>query len=124
MYPAIGTLLAQTRPSGTSAAAGFTAPSGQSVEITLIVVCNTTGSSADVSLYHDNAGGSTFDQTTALYYAAPVAANTTLTISSQDLGTGIVLSPGAQLGVQTGTASALTFSVYGALESRARGIGA
>lgn len=124
MYPAIAALLAQTRPANTSAAAGFTAPAGQSVEVTLIVVANTTGSAVDASIFHDDAGGSTFDQTTALYYAVAVPGNSTLTISAKSVGTGFVLSPGAQLGVQTGTANALNFSIYGALESRARGVGA
>lgn len=123
MYPAIAARLAQTRPANTSAAAGYTAPSTQSVEVTLIVVANTTGSAVDASVFHDDAGGSTFDQTTALYYQVSVPGNSTLTISAESVGTGFVLSPGAQLGVQTGTANGLTFTIYGAVESRARGMG-
>lgn len=123
MYPAIAARLAQPRPANTSAAAGYTAPSTQSVEITRIVIANTTGSAADASVFHDDAGGSTFDQTTALYYQVAVPGNSTLTISSDSVGTGIVMSPGSQLGIQTGTANALTFTIYGAVESRARGMG-
>lgn len=117
---AAGALLAQVRPASTAAAAAFTAPAGQSVEITRIEVCNTTGTAADASLYHDDAGGSTFDQTTALRYAKPVAANDALTIQA-DIGSGIVLSPGGQIAVQSSAGNALTFSFYGSVETRAPG---
>lgn len=120
IYPAASTLLAQARPSGTSAVEGYAAPSQQKVEITRIVVTNTTGSAANASLFHDDAGGSTFDQTTAVHaYAKAVPANDSLVIEASSIGTGITLSAGGQLGIQTGTGSALTFSVYGIVESRA-----
>jgi len=121
--PAIGAQIAQTRPAGTSAVAGYTAPSQQAVEITSVFVANTTGSDVQMSLYHDNAGGSTFDQTTALYYTVTVPGNSSFTLSSESMGMGIVLSPSAQLGVQSSVSNALTFTIYGAVESRAPGGG-
>lgn len=123
MYPAIGAQLAQSRPSGTSAVELYAAPSTQAVEVTSLIVCNTTGAVAKVSVFHDDAGGDTFDQTTALYYQSEVPGNSTLSITSEQLGTGIVLSPLGQIGVQTDTADALTFTLYGAVESRAPGVG-
>lgn len=120
IYPAASTLLAQARPSGTSAVVGLTAPATQKVEITRIVVTNTTGTAANASLFHDDAGGSTFDQTTAVHaYAKSVGANDSLVIEASSIGTGITLSAGGQLGIQTGTSNALTFCVYGVVESRA-----
>lgn len=111
--PAASTQLAQIRPANTSAAVAYTAPADYAVEVTRIFVCNTTSSAADASLFHDNSGGGTYDQTTALYYAYAVAANSTLEIGAQEIGLGIALSPGAQIGVQSGTGNALTFSLYG-----------
>lgn len=120
IYPAASVLLAQARPAGTSAVEGYAAPSAQKVEITRIVVTNTTGTAANASLFHDDAGGSTFDQTTAVHaYAKSVGANDCLVIEAGTIGAGITLSAGGQLGIQTGTSNALTFSVYGIIESRA-----
>lgn len=119
IFPAAGVLLAQIRPDGTSAVEGYAAPSGQAVEVTRIEVCNTTGTAANASLFHDDAGGSTFTQATALRYAKSVGANDSIALEASSAGSGIQLSPGGQLGVQTGTADALTFSIYGVLESRA-----
>jgi len=113
MQLAAGSQLAQSRPSGTTATSIFTA--SIVTEISLIVVCNTTASSADFSIYHDD-DGSTADQTTALFYAVPVAGNTTVTISSDSIGAGLQMAATAQLSVQTSVANALTFTVYGVTE--------
>ena len=111
---ASGQLLAQSRPANTSAATAFTA--SVRTEITSVVICNTTGSAATFSLYHDD-DGTTFDQTTALVYAAAISANTTITVGAEGDGAGIHLTPGGSIGVQSGTSSALTFSIYGVTQS-------
>lgn len=113
---ASGFQVAQSRPSGTSAVSVYTA--SIRTEITLIVVCNTTGTAADFSIFHDD-DGSTFDQTTALHYAESLAANTSTRIEFASPGSGLMVSVGGQIGVQTGTADALTFTVYGVTEDRA-----
>jgi hypothetical protein len=104
-----GSLLAQSRPANTTAATAFTAT--QNTEIVRIVVCNTTGSATTYGLYHDN-DGSTYDQTTALRYAKAIAANDVDEITCNP-GAGYSIAKNGTLGVQTGTASALTFSIYG-----------
>tara|TARA_B100000989_G_C19359720_1_gene392713 strand:- start:50 stop:394 length:345 start_codon:yes stop_codon:yes gene_type:complete len=104
-----GSQLAQTRPSGTSAAAAFTAT--VPTEITRIFIANTTGSTAAFSIFHDD-DGSTFDQTTALFSGVSINGNTTTEFSCNP-GAGIQMRPDGKLAVQTDTGSALTFSIYG-----------
>lgn len=104
-----GSQLAQVRPSGTSASAAFTATIP--TEVTRIFITNTTGSAAAFSLYHDD-DGTTFDQTTALFFGVSVTANTTTEFQC-DPGAGIQMRAGGALAVQTDTGSALTFSIYG-----------
>ncbi len=110
---AAGSQLAQSRPAGTSAVSAFTA--SVATEITRIVIANTTSSSANASLFHDD-NGSTFDQTTALLYAVAIPANSTTIIESSGLGSGFHMAADGQIGVQTGTGSALTFTIYGITE--------
>ena len=106
--------LAQSRPSGTTAAALLTVASAakNGIEITRLVIANTTASSAKFSVYHDD-DGTTYDQTTALYYSVAISANTTTVIEAQSENSGITISPGGALAVQTDTGSALTFTLYG-----------
>lgn len=113
---AAGSQLAQARPSNTSAGVAYTAPLDLRVEVTRVVICNTTGSPVAASLFHDD-DGTSFDQSTALLFAKPVPANDAIELSF-DLGAGLFLSQGAALGVRSATASALTFSFYGVIESR------
>jgi hypothetical protein len=84
-------------------------------EVTRITVCNTTGSTAKYSVYHDD-DGSTFDQSTALYYAVSLAANTTVELMTY--GPGLYVAKSGQIAVQTDTGSALTFTLYGNTETR------
>lgn len=105
--------LAQSRPAGTSAVS-ILAPAMRT-EVTKIVICNTSGSSAKFSVYHDD-NGTTYDQTTALYYG--VALTGTAVIEAQFPGGGFTVASGGNLAVQTDTGSALTFTVYGAPETR------
>ena len=101
-------LLAQVRPSGTSATTGYTKPSKKTVTITHIVISNTTGSAVTVSLYYD-ADGSTYDETTSILFGQTIAANDTWIIDipwTMEVASGTV-------GVRTGTGSALTFSIFG-----------
>lgn len=104
-----GFQVAQARPAG-SILPVFTASVAS--EITKIVICNTTGTAANASLYHDD-NGSTFDQTTALLYAKPIPANDFLIIDAQAGNGGISIQKAGQLAVQTGTSNALTFTFYG-----------
>lgn len=107
-----GSQLAQVRPANTSTATAYTAV--MPTEITRIVVCNTTGSAATFSIFHDD-DGTTYSEATALYFAQSLAANTTLVIEMQP-GTGLMLRKNtatATIGVQSGTNNAITYTFYG-----------
>jgi len=102
--------LAQSRPATTSAVSILN--NARPWEVDLIVICNTTNQPADFSIFHD-ADGTTYDQSTALVYQAAINPNDTvhhepkIPIANVD-GNG-------NLAVQTDTAIALTFSVYGTI---------
>lgn len=116
---AIGERLAQVRPpSGATPVVAFS-PS-PAAEVTRIVVCNTTGGNVTFSLYHDDAGSSTFDATTALYYQVGINANTTQVIEAAHPGSGLHVRDGGQIGVESSTGNALTFTLYGVSEDRAQ----
>lgn len=110
---ASGSQLAQARPAGTAAVSAYTAT--LRTEINLIVIANTTGSSANFSIYHDD-DGSTFDASTALYEANALAANTSLRLVFEP-GSGIMVNRGGQIGIKSGTGNALTFTIYGTTAS-------
>ena len=107
---ASGSQLAQARPANTSTATAFTAT--KQTEITRIIIANTTASATTFSLYHDD-DGSTYDQTTAVVYSASLAANTTQFIDGFGAGCGLMIRSGGTLGIQSGTSSACTFTIYG-----------
>lgn len=103
-------ILAQTRPSGTGATTAYTKPADKPVTIHGIVVCNTTGSVVNYSVYVCK-NGNTYDQTTALSYAAPIAPN-----ESQCLEIAFTLDTASgTVGVQTSSANALNFTIIGKL---------
>jgi hypothetical protein len=106
----IGSYLAQARPGVTSATTAITAT--MRTEIKKIVVCNVGGGAGAYSIYHDD-DGTTYDQTTALFYSKSLAANTTDIINAEDYGGGISVSAGGAIGIQSATASAMTFTFYG-----------
>lgn len=106
-----GSQLAQIRPSGTAAVLAY-ANGRLNAEITLIVVCNTTASPVNFSIFHDN-DGTTFDQSTALYYAKSLAANDTALLPFHSPNAGLAVRPSGNIGVQTSTANALNFTLYG-----------
>ena len=110
MGAAAGAQLAQVRPAGTTAVNLFTAL--MQTEITNIVLANVTSGAIVVSLFHDD-DGSTFDQTTALYYQVTIAANSTLEIEANCIGAGFHMQKEGQLGIQVDTANALNATVYG-----------
>jgi len=107
--------LAQLRPGGTSATLLFSPDTSNPYTIDFINICNTSASSADISIYHD-VDGTTYDQTTALIYQYTLAANEVLHLEaniSHDLQSGGVA-------VQTSVASAITFTAYGEVHGEVR----
>jgi len=107
-----GSQLAQIRVSASASTAVTTT---LRTEVTRIFVCNTSSSIATFSIYHDE-DGTTYDETTALFFGATIEANTTVDIISDTLGAGIMMMRGASLGINSDTDNALTFSIYGVTE--------
>lgn len=105
-------LLTQTRPDSTDATTAMIVPAGRTARIDRIYICNTTGSSANASLFVDaeSREDTTFSENTAILFAHAVAANDSL-----DLECGWILQGDSVLGVTSGTADALTFTVFGEL---------
>ena len=110
-----GSLLAQERPSGTTDTTAFTAQ--MRTEITCIYICNSTGSAVSARIFHDD-DGSTYSQANALFYDKSIPANDTLVILTEGIGSVATLKKDGTIGIRTGTANALTFSIYGVTESR------
>lgn len=108
---AAGALLAQVRPGVTTPVVLFTAV--LATEITRLVAVNVGAAAVTWSLYHDDAGGSTFDPTTALLDAESVARPGRSELVAPAVGSGIHMRPGAQLAVAISSANDLTVSVYG-----------
>jgi len=102
--------LAQSRPANTNAVSAYSPSARIEAEIESIFICNTTGTAADASVFLDE-NGTTYDQSTAIIYATSVAANTSVEILGH---VKLYMNDSAgNLAVQTGTNSALTFTVSG-----------
>lgn len=101
-------LLAQARPADANAATLYN-PS-VITNIHTIEVCNTTSLADTFSIFHDD-GGTTYDQTTAKYYAVAIAANTTVLIEYENPIT--MIDTAGNIGIQSGTGNAITYSLYG-----------
>ena len=122
---AMGELLAQVRPGVTTPVVALTADQLR-IEVTLILatidpaaVLGTAGQT-DIAIYHDDAGGSTFDQTTIVWSETRLQLlQEPIVFQAQHPGSGFQLLPGAQLAVETADADDVTFSIYGITETRA-----
>lgn len=104
-------LLGQSKPSGTSAASIYSPDTSVMLaEITTIIISNTTGTAAAYSIYLDG-DGTTYDQSTALFYSVNLAANDSKVLNDIEI---YMSNPNGNLAIQTDTANALTFTVFGA----------
>lgn len=100
--------LGQLRPANTTAASLYSPAASTTTIVYTVAVCNTSGASAKYRIFHDD-NGTTYDETTALFWDIAIAADTTDVVEikiSMDDSTG-------NLAVRTDTASALTFTAYG-----------
>jgi len=101
-------LLGQTRPGSTTATSIYSPPANTSSIIKTIFIANTTASSATFRIFVDD-DGTTYDETTALFWDVSIDGNTTV-----EVDTFIAMNDSSgNLAVRTGTASALTFTVFG-----------
>ena len=108
----MGRMLGQARPANTNAVSIYSPAGNARAEVLQIVICNTTSSAATFRIFHDD-DGTTYDQTTALYYDKTVAANDTLRVYPNDPPGFAMVNAAGNLAVRTDTNNALTFTVYG-----------
>ena len=103
-------LLAQARENSTNAVSVYNQIITQEAYIDQIILCNTSGAPCTVRLFFDE-DGTTYDETTALFFDSNVDANQTV-----ELNTFISMNDSTgNLGIRTDTASALTFTAFGAV---------
>lgn len=100
--------LGQNRPANTTAVSLYSPGASTETIIKTLIVCNTSVSSAKFRIFVDD-NGTTYDETTALYYDCPLAANSTLAIELNLL----MNDQTGNLAVRTNTANALTFTAFG-----------
>lgn len=105
----IGIILAQVRPANTTAVSAYSPPASTQTQITRVLVCNTTASPHDFRIFIDN-DGTTYDESTALFFDEALAANTTREIE----GDWWMDNSSGNLAVRTDTNSAFTFTIFGA----------
>jgi hypothetical protein len=108
--PFVGKQLNQLRPANTNAVSIHSPTANTHTHVTTITVCNTTAGGAKFRIFLDD-DGTTYDQTTALYYDITLAANSTQTFEFQKPI--FMNDSNGNLAVRTDTASALTFTVWG-----------
>ncbi len=101
--------LGQLRPANTTAASLYSPAASTTAVIKTIVICNTSGTATTFRIFQDD-NGTTYDETTALFWDHTIAADTTVQV---DVFLAMNDSTG-NLAVRTGTADALTFTCAGA----------
>jgi len=100
--------LGQLRPLDTNAASIYSPNLGVTGIPKVIVICNTTNTSAKASLFQDD-DGTTFDKTTALLFEVPVTKG-----QSVEFNTFLPMNDeNGNLAVQVDVADTLTFTVSG-----------
>ena len=100
--------LGQLRPVNTTAATLYSPAASTEAVIRTLVVCNTSGSAAKYRIFLDD-DGTTYDETTALFWDIALPADTTDTIEIR-----ITMNDSiGNLAVRTDTNSAITFTAMG-----------
>ena len=98
-------------------------------EITLFIIAQAPLSgnqTAEVVIFHDDTGEDVYDATTAIGISVidrTAAGGFTTVLQAQHPGSGIHISPGGSIGVQSSRAGETAFTVYGITETRADRIG-
>ena len=107
------TMIAQSRPANTTAVSIYSPKASMQTEIKEIIVCNTSAASQDFRIFLD-ADGTTYDESTALFWDVSLKADGTMQIEA---GWWMDNSSG-NLAVRTDSANAFTFTVFGAENAR------
>lgn len=100
-------ILGQSAPANTSITNAYTVPTGREAIISNIAVANVTGTAALYEIYI-RINGAAASAANALVFDASAAPNSTTMIQGS-----ITLSAGDIISVQTATANAITFHVFG-----------
>jgi hypothetical protein len=100
-------ILGQSAPAGTSNVDLYTVPADTQTVVSTLFVTNVTAAAAICRIYVRKNGAAASDSN-ALVKDGPVGANDFKAVT-----TGITLDAGDIITVQSGTASALTFHLYG-----------
>ncbi len=100
--------LGQLRPANTTAASLYSPGASTTAIIKTIVVCNQTASSAKFRIFLDD-DGTTYDESTALFFDIVIGANSTDQIDTYYA----MNNANGNLAVRTDTNSALTFTCFG-----------
>ncbi|GEM_PF-1464952 len=110
-------LLSQKMAPNTNAFSLVNRPRNSNLLVAFIFVCNTDANAATFSIFHDN-NGSTYNNTTALYYRNVINANSTTLLDFSHCGISLNKDTAVgNLGAQTNTANIINFTVYG-METR------
>lgn len=103
-----GTVLAQVRPSDTSNTQVYSPASGITAEITRVLVVNTSNGNDTFSIFLHRTG-TTYDESTALFWDETLNSDTTREIE----GSWWLDDPDGNLAVNAGTGNAVTFTFFG-----------
>jgi len=104
--------LGQLRPANTTAASIYSPPGNAVTRVENIIICNSSGSSAKFRIFHDS-DGTTYDETTALFWDGILLSNTTAFFGDDKFGPLYLNNTNGNIAVRTDTANALTFTIYG-----------
>ena len=102
-----GKILGQLRPANTTAASLYSPATGFVAVVTHVVVCNTTSGAVTFRVFVDS-DGTTYDETTALYFDVALAANVTTPLELN-----VPLNEDGNLAVRTSSGSAINFTAWG-----------
>ena len=100
-------ILGQAAPAGTGDVDLYTVPAGTQTVVSTVSVTNDTATAATFRIYTRKAGAAA-SAVNALYFDAPIGANTTVLITA-----GLTLDAGDIITVRTGTANAIGFQAFG-----------
>jgi len=101
--------LGQKRENSTNAVSVYSPAAEVTAIISSIRICNNTGSSRTFSLFVDD-DGTTYDESTAIYFNSPLTANETLAID----GFMAMNNSSGNLAYSSSLANAVTITVFGA----------
>lgn len=103
------TVLAQSRPSGTSAASIYSPQAHRKAIITQIIVVEVAGGTSQASVFVDP-DGTTYDESTALQFEK---ASTAKGVTTHTFGDGLEIGEDGNVAVKSQTGSAHTYWVLG-----------